>query len=120
MNEVWCSKFKDTLGWVMVPKKRSVSHKFNSFPLVDVHVGSTRHKKRAVQQITARNVLSRLCHAVYRKRYSLARLRCAVCRVLRAVYRLWNALLFGTPEVCRVSCVTCRVPSMECATLWHA
>ena len=58
--------------------------------------------------------------AVYGMRYSLARLRCAVCRVLRAVCCLWNVLLFGAPEVCRMSCVTCRVPSMECATLWRA
>ena len=67
----------------------------------------------------------------YGVQFSLARLRCAVCRVVHAVCRLWLcqavygmrcsklwcSIFFGTPEVCRVSCGTCRVPSMECATL---
>ena len=50
-----------------------------------------------MQQITARNVSSRLCHTVYGMHYS----------------KLWCSIFFGAPEVCRVSCATCRVPSVE-------
>ncbi|KAK3691549.1 hypothetical protein RRG08_011751 [Elysia crispata] len=94
-----------TLRVFEVPRKRSVSHKFNNFPLVVVHVGSTRYKKRAVQQITARNVSSWLCHAVYGMRYSKS-----LC-----------SIFFVKREVCRVSCATCRVPSMAVTCrLWNA
>ena len=86
-----------TLQDFRVQKKRSVSHKFNNFPLIVVRVGSTRHKKRGMQQIMAGNVSSRLCHAVYVMRCS----------------KLLCSIFFGTPEVCRVSCATCRVQSMN-------
>ncbi|KAK3784915.1 hypothetical protein RRG08_067256 [Elysia crispata] len=96
-----CTGHSTTLQVFRVPKKRSVSHKFNNFPLVVGHVRSTRHKERAMQQITARDVSSRLCHAVYGSatlnycvQFSLARLRCAMCRV---------PSMEGPPKVTRFS-----------------
>ncbi|KAK3771390.1 hypothetical protein RRG08_050441 [Elysia crispata] len=60
----------------------------------------------------------------YGVQFSLVRLRCAVCRVLHAVCHLGTRcskllclIFFGAPEVCRVSCATSRLPSMECAAL---
>ncbi|GFO32944.1 hypothetical protein PoB_005944900 [Plakobranchus ocellatus] len=44
-------------------EEKLVSHKFNNFFLVVIHFGSTRHKKRAMQQSKARNISSRLCRA---------------------------------------------------------